>query len=109
MRKFSLKKLPLVTHDLARAGAWYELQNPGIGLADRLDAEVEAATEALRTDALFHRIRFGDVRRAPLKRFGIYGVYYVVRDDIVIVIAVFHDRRDRRRLRARRRNVDAQL
>lgn len=109
MKNFAVKRLSIAEEDIFDAGRWYLEQGSELELDRRFLAEVEATTRALRTDALFHCIRFGDVRRAPLKRFGIYGVYYVVRGDSVIVIAVFHDRRDRRRLRARRRNVDAQL
>jgi plasmid stabilization system protein ParE len=109
VKKFSLRKLPVVATDLAYAGIWYEEQSPGAGLADALDREAEAVVGSLATDALFHRIRFRDVRRAPLRQFRFYGIYYVVRADTAIVIAVFHDRRSPERLRTRRQAVDDQL
>ncbi len=109
MKNYALRRLPVVARDLAEAGEWYEEQNPGIGLADALDSEVDAAILALRTSAAHHRVRFRDVRRAPLKHFPFYGIYYVLRGNDVIVIAIFHDRRDRTRLRQRRRTVAGDL
>ena len=109
MKTFALKRLPIVTAEIFEAGEWSEEQNPGAGLPEGFDEEVASVMDELRTAALFHRIRFRDVRRAPLERFGFYGVCYVVRGDAVIVIAVFHDRRDRRRLRGRRREVGGKL
>jgi plasmid stabilization system protein ParE len=83
--------------------------NPGAGLPAALDREVETVVESLATHALDHRIRFRDVRRAPLRRFGFYGIYYVVREQTAIIIAVFHDRRAPWRIRERRREVDDQI
>jgi plasmid stabilization system protein ParE len=89
--------------------AWYEEQEPGAGLAEALDIEVEWAILNLRTDALLSSIRFRDVRRASLKRFAQIGVYYVVRGQDVTVIAVFHDARDPHLLRERRDEVIREL
>jgi plasmid stabilization system protein ParE len=109
VRKFALRRLPIVAFDIAEAEEWYEEQNPGAGLPEAFDREVEAAVLSLAEHALHHRIRFHDVRRAPLSRFAFYGIYYVAREAEVTVIAVFDDRRHRQRLRARRREVGGQL
>ena len=109
MKAFSLRTLRIVAFDLAKAGLWYEEQQPGAGLAEALDIEVEEVILNLRNDALLSSIRFRDVRRAPLKRFAQIGVYYVVRGESVIVIAVFHDSRDPRLLRERRDDVVVEL
>ena len=50
---------------------------------------------ALSRDALIHRVRFADVRRAPVRRFKFYGVYYVVQEQEVWVIAICKDDGDR--------------
>ena len=107
--KYSLRKLAVAETDMVEAGVWYEEQQPGAGLARALVDEATAVSETLRTDALHHRIRFRDVRRAPMKRFASIGIYYVVRVANVIVIAVFHDARDPRLLRARRSKVAGEL
>jgi len=49
--------------------------------------------------------RFGDVRRATVRRFKTYGVYYFVQREEIVVISVFNDRQDPRRLRERREQV----
>lgn len=109
MKNYALRRLPVVEEDVFEAGAWYLELDPDARLDLAFTAEVDAAIRALRTTAGHHRIRFRDVRRAPLRRFAFYGIYYVLRDEAVIVIAVFHDRRDRARLRRRRREVEGQL
>lgn len=109
MKNYTLRRLPIVEEDIFGAAAWY-LED---GLEARIDlkftAEVEAVIESLRTTAGQHRIRFRDVRRAPLQRFAFYGIYYVLLGGMAVVIAVFHDRRDRARLRQRRREIAGQL
>ena len=80
--------------DLAEAYAWYEARSEGLG-----EAFLRAAS------ACFARISSSPesfpevenrVRRARLRRFP-YGVYYVVRDDAIDVLAVYHSRRRPRR------------
>ena len=109
MKNYTLKRLPVVEDDIYEAAAWYVEKSPDARLDLALTAEVDAAIESLRTTAEHHRVRFLDVRRAPLRRFSFYGIYYVVRDDAVVIIAVFHDRRRPARLRRRRREVDGEF
>jgi plasmid stabilization system protein ParE len=80
--------------DLDEAYAWYEARSEGLGEAflravgacfARISSHPEAAPEVA------HR-----VRRARLRRFP-YGVYYVVREDAIDVLAVYHSRRRPRR------------
>ena len=74
-------------------------------MGDEFLNEVDRAVEALSESALLHRIRFADVRRAPIHRFKFYGVYYVIQDEEVWIIAIFHGRRHPRRLQERRREI----
>jgi plasmid stabilization system protein ParE len=71
-------------------------------LGDDFLNEVNQAVRALSESALLHRIRFADVRRAPIHRFKFYGVYYIVREQEVWILAIFHGRRHPRRLETRR-------
>ena len=73
---FVLKKLRPAEEDALEAALWYDEREAGLG-DDFLD-EVEAAVLALSRNAMIHRVRFADVRRAPVRRFRFYGVYYVV-------------------------------
>lgn len=51
---------------------------------------MDRSVRALERDALLYRIRFADVRRAPVGRFRYYGIYYVIREKEVWVLAIFH-------------------
>jgi plasmid stabilization system protein ParE len=76
--------------DLLDACGWYEERLPGLGGAflrsvDACFARIQGHPEAYPEA----RPR---VRRAPLHRFP-YGVFYVIRDDRIDVLAVYHARR----------------
>ena len=96
---FVLKRLPLAEGDALDAAIWYEERQSGLG-EDFLD-EVDRAVRSLARDALLYRIRFADVRRAPLRRFRYYGIYYVIRAEEVWVLAIFHGHRHPRSLQQR--------
>jgi plasmid stabilization system protein ParE len=74
-------------------------------LGDEFLTEVDRAVRMLNESPLLHRIRFADVRRAPIHGFKFYGVYYIVRDEQVWILAIFHGRRHPRRLQERRREM----
>ncbi len=100
---FVVKKLRPAEHDALEAAVWYDEQEAGLG--DEFLNEVEAAVQTLSRDAMIHRVRFGDVRRASVQRFRFYGVYYVVQGQEVWVIAIEHGRRHSRHLHKRLRQV----
>lgn len=80
--------------DLAEAYAWYGSRSEGLGeaflrAASACFARISSHPEAAPTVA-------NRVRRARLRRFP-YGVYYVVREDAIDVLAVYHSRRRPRR------------
>jgi plasmid stabilization system protein ParE len=100
---FVVRKLRLAEEDALEAALWYEEREPGLG-EDFLN-EVENAIQSLIDGALLYHIRFGEVRRAPLRRFKYYGVYYIVVDQEVRVIAIYHGRRHPKFLEQRRRSV----
>lgn len=101
--RFVVKKLRPAEEDALEAALWYDEQVAGL-VDDFLD-EVDAAVEKLSRNALIHRVRFLDVRRASIKRFRFYGVYYLVRGDEVWVIAIEHGRRHPKHLQRRRREA----
>jgi toxin ParE1/3/4 len=96
---FVVRKLPLAEQDALDAAIWYEQRQPGLG-EEFLD-EVDRAVRALGESAMHHRIRFADVRRAPIRRFKFYGIYYIVRDEEIWILAIFHGRRHPRALQER--------
>jgi len=101
--KFAVKKLPPAEADALEAALWYDEREEGLG--DGFLDEVEAAVQALSRDALIHRVRFADGRRAPVRRFKFYGVYYLVQEAEVWIIAIEHGRRHPRHLQERRWKV----
>jgi len=100
---FVVKKLPLAEQEALDAAIWYEERQPGLG--EEFLNEVDRAVQVLSDSALLPRIRFADVRRAPIHRFKFYGVYYIVREDQVWILAIFHGRRHARQLEERREQI----
>lgn len=77
------------------AQAWYESRATGLGLefARSIDA---AIASAVRDPEAFAPI-VNDCRKVLLRRFP-FSVVYRVRGDEFLVVAVFHHRRDPRKL-----------
>jgi len=99
-----LKEHPLVRSDLREAFDWYEDERDGLG-GDLL-REVRSILIHLPETARLFTPRFGSIRRVNLQRFP-YGVFYVVTDTEIRVLAVLHAaRRHRRLLSGRRRSFD---
>jgi len=89
-------RLPLIFRRPARiefdeATDWYEARRSGLG-ADFV-AEVRRVLEIIVAQPDRFPIEARDVRAAPLSRFP-YCIYYRVRPQRVVVIAVFHTSRD---------------
>lgn len=80
--------------DVSDAYAWYEERAAGLGEAFLRAAEACLARITRHPEA--HVVVHGRVRRARLHRFP-YGVYYVIREDCIDVLAVYHGRRRPRR------------
>ena len=85
---------PEAQDDLAEAFAWYEHRRPGLGVdlmraVETTLAQIEQRPESYPT---LHR----DVRRALTTRFP-YGIYFISSPEGgIVVIAIFHARRDPR-------------
>lgn len=88
--------LPMVFRPVAQAefdaaAAWYEGQQPGLG--NDFVAEVQQVFDTIANHPERYPIADGDVREALVSRFP-YCIYYRVKPDRVVVIAVFHTSRD---------------
>ncbi len=86
--------------DLTEAALWYESQQRGLGM--RLTQEVGAAIRKAAEDPQRFLLlrRHPEVRRALTRRFP-YRVFFVVRDDAMVVFAILHAARHDRRWRGR--------
>jgi plasmid stabilization system protein ParE len=73
------------------AAAWYDKARSGLG--DEFIFEIEQSLIRAAASPERYAITFGDVRRAVTRRFP-YAIYFRVRANRLIVIAVFHGRRD---------------
>jgi plasmid stabilization system protein ParE len=77
--------------DITDAALWYEERAAGLG-AEFLRAVDVALTEIRRMPKRFPRV-YEDVHRALVRRFP-YAVYFTSTDDVLVVIACMHVRRD---------------
>ena len=100
MKTFSLLVRPEAEADLTGAYRWYEDKCDGLG-AEFLRS-VEASLISLRKNPESCQKIHQNIRRALIRRFP-YGVFYVVEQDRVVLLAVFHVRRDPKLLRALKR------
>lgn len=70
---------------------WYGSKN--VALASEFLEEIDQAVGAAASSPQRFPLVFGDVRRAVTRRFP-YTIYFRVRSESLIVLAVFHGRRD---------------
>ncbi len=80
--------------DLNDAYAWYESRSEGLGEA--FLRAVEACFGRITSHPEAYVVAHGRVRRARLHRIP-HFVYYVIREDVIDVLAVYHGRRLPRR------------
>jgi plasmid stabilization system protein ParE len=89
---------PAAAADIDDAFLWYEAQRPGLG------REFLAAADALISTLAQHPLRYPIVRRntrrALMRRFP-YAMYFRVYDEVIVVVACMHGRRNPRRWQLR--------
>jgi plasmid stabilization system protein ParE len=87
---------PLAEDEIVSAWSWYEQQVPGLGdrLLDAVRATIDAATEwpGFGSPIVLDEEGTAVERRAPTAGFP-YAVRYRVIDEVVVVMAVHHQRR----------------
>ncbi|MHB1421861.1 MAG: type II toxin-antitoxin system RelE/ParE family toxin [Gemmataceae bacterium] len=77
--------------DFDEAFDWYEAQRPGLGID--FAAEVQKVFDRISANPLLHGMVFQDVRKAIVQRFP-YSVLYRAESAQVLILAVFHGKRD---------------
>ncbi len=82
---------PEAEADLAEAFAWYEARRDGLGHEFLL--AVEARLAAIQRHPESFPVVHQQIRRALIRRFP-YGIFFIVEESNVIVLAVFHAKRD---------------
>ena len=82
---------PEARADLAAAFEWYESQQEGLGV--ELLASAEATFALLeKSPSVYHEI-YRSFRRAAIRRFP-FALIYIVQQQTVRIVSVFHYRRD---------------
>src|SRR4051812_12238187 len=88
--------LPVVWRRTARAEFdeaydWYEQRQPGLG--DAFADHVQKVITQIAATPLIHAAVLRDIRKAVVVRFP-YAVYYRVKKTHLVILSVFHGRRD---------------
>ena len=90
---------PLARLELEEAAAWYEGQRPGLG--DQFKADVNVTLQQILKTPEKFRPATAFTRKAVLKRFHKYSIYYSIEWDAINVASVFHGSRNPDALRRR--------
>lgn len=77
--------------DLLDAFWWYQRKQTGLGHAFR--DNVELVLDKLAQNPMVHPLVYLTVRRAFIRCFP-FGIFYILQDNTIIVLAVLHARRD---------------
>lgn len=82
---------PEAERELAEAVDWYEGRGHGLG-AEFLRS-FDAAIAHIQRHPTLYPVVFGTARRAVLRRFP-YSLIYTIHDDVLLIAACMHGRRD---------------
>ena len=77
--------------EFVEAAAWYEAQRQNLGV--EFIAEVERCVAIAAEQPQRHAVVYKTVRRVTTRRFP-YAIYYSATDRRIVVLAIFHSRRD---------------
>ena len=77
--------------ELIRAAAWYESKRPSLGT--EFIAEIDRCLALAAQQPLIYAVIYKGLRRVTTKRFP-YGIYFRSTAQRLVVVAVFHGRRD---------------
>jgi plasmid stabilization system protein ParE len=97
--KYKLVLRPEAVAEVKDAFFWYEERRRGLGHEFLLS--LDAAMSFVKRSPKVYPVVYKDIRRAILERFP-FGVFYLIENDIVTVLAVFHARRDPKRWKQRK-------
>ena len=78
-------------HEFESAAAWYDQQRHGLG--EEFIREIDAVVLRALSDPERYPVVCADVRKAVARRFP-YAVFFRLRAGCLVVLAVFHGRRD---------------
>lgn len=73
------------------AAVWYDQRRAGLGA--EFVYEIEQALASAASSPQRYPVVFGEIRRTVTRRFP-FAIYFRVRSDVLVVLAVFHGRRN---------------
>lgn len=88
---YELLVRPEAESDISEAYDWYENQRTGLGSEFVLCTE--ATLESIQRNPNLYPIVHKNIHRALIRRFP-FGIFYIVEENEIIVLSVFHARRD---------------
>ena len=100
---YDLSFLPEVEDDVISAYSWYEEKALGLG-EEFLRIFYASANNISRNPLLYQKV-YGDFRRLLLRRFP-YAIYFLLKEDKIIVFGLFHCARDPRTIKLTLSNRD---
>jgi len=89
---------PAARAEFDGATLWYEDRQPGLGA--QFVVEIDRAVELAARYPDRYPLKHGEIRCIQTRRFP-YSVFYVIESGRIVVVAVFHARRDPAVWRAR--------
>jgi toxin ParE1/3/4 len=90
---FDLRFLPEVEEDVISGYSWYEDKARGLG-EEFLRIFYASANNLSRNPLLYQKV-YGDFRRLLLRRFP-YAIYFLIKENEIIVFGLFHCARNPR-------------
>ena len=88
---YELVVRPEAREDLLTTFNWYQKQRSGLGFDYKLCID-EVFSKIQKHPTIYKKV-YRELRRAVIRRFP-FGVFYLVEDKTIIILAVLHARRD---------------
>ena len=95
---FTVHIRPEAETDLEEAALWYEKQCSGLG--DEFLDEVQVTFKILSENPYLYTVVHNNARRALIHRFP-FGLYYIIDQNSIIVVAAMHGSRHPKRWQKR--------
>ena len=93
---YTLRFLPEVEEDAISGYVWYESKSPGLG--DEFLRMFYACVGEIPKNPLLYPKAHSEFRRRLLRRFP-YAIYFMIKEDQIIVYGLFHCARDPRSIK----------
>ena len=95
----TLSVLPEAQAELLEAFHWYEERSKGLGA--EFFRTVQACMSSIERNPEMYPFVYHDIRRALLRKFP-FGIFYVIDQQRIAVLACFHSKRDPDKWRERK-------